>query len=319
MKNLILKFVLISAGAMLCFMLVNIGFGVAQEPTNPQQNLENYLGEFCFDGKVSEMSSNQITKTYIKTTNDFFNENIEYIMTHIDEDFPAPTLDGYENSSAKGLCKDDDYSCKMLAVCQGNRSAYCLAVNLTGINPNKYNSAGYDLAKLDSSKFNYLRYSYFCYHAALNSKKNDVLEESGQSILARCPDSCEENDDACEELQSHPICRAKSRCGTAQTPECQADIDQLVLAENQGFTLAGLSTSVSEKVSAIENELNRAKNALDTTVDTYSQLQSAWKMHLNYVDVFQALVKYRDHLVDIRQQTDNFPSRFIDATTTKCL
>ncbi len=75
---------------------------------------------------------------------------------------------------------------------------------------------------------------------------------------------------------------------------------------------------VSSRMDAINREIPAAKQALDKTLAAYDQLRLAWPMHKQYVNIYKALTTYRDKLAELRSQTDTFPSRFIDVTTTKC-
>ncbi|MGL5831174.1 MAG: hypothetical protein ACRCZE_03430, partial [Candidatus Altimarinota bacterium] len=92
------------------------------------------------------------------------------------------------------------------------------------------------------------------------------------------------------------------------------------ILKNYGYdySVTVIGSNLAEKSAQIEQEVARAKRALDFTLDAYSQLQDAWKLHVKYIDIYQELVKYRDNLVAVRKQTDVFPFRFIDATTTQC-
>jgi hypothetical protein len=75
---------------------------------------------------------------------------------------------------------------------------------------------------------------------------------------------------------------------------------------------------VSAKLEAITREKVAAKEALDQTLSAYNELRVAWPMHKEYMTIYASLLKYRDKLVEVRHQVESFPSKFIDATTTKC-
>ena len=75
---------------------------------------------------------------------------------------------------------------------------------------------------------------------------------------------------------------------------------------------------ISGRQDAIEREIDSAKQTLDVTLATYDELKTAWAMHIRYVEIYESLVKYRDKMVEIRDQVEDFPSKFIDATTTMC-
>ncbi|MBU0668203.1 hypothetical protein KJ951_00510 [Patescibacteria group bacterium] len=77
-------------------------------------------------------------------------------------------------------------------------------------------------------------------------------------------------------------------------------------------------TTYSIRQGAIEREKNTAKRALDQTLSAYDELKTAWLMHKKYIEIYEALLTYRDKMVEIRHQVEEFPAKFIDATTTKC-
>lgn len=75
---------------------------------------------------------------------------------------------------------------------------------------------------------------------------------------------------------------------------------------------------ISARLDAIDREIKTAKRALDQTLAAYEELKTAWPMHQRYIEIYEQLVKYRDKMVEVRHQVEEFPSKFIDATTTKC-
>lgn len=78
------------------------------------------------------------------------------------------------------------------------------------------------------------------------------------------------------------------------------------------------SMEMSARLDAVTREIDSAKQTLDVTLATYNELKTAWAMHKRYVEIYESLVKYRDKMVEIRHQVEDFPSKFIDATTTMC-
>ncbi|HMR01408.1 MAG TPA: hypothetical protein PKA32_03390 [Candidatus Gracilibacteria bacterium] len=75
---------------------------------------------------------------------------------------------------------------------------------------------------------------------------------------------------------------------------------------------------VSARVDAINREIDVAKRALDQTLSAYNELKTAWPMHVRFIEIYQDLVKYRDKMIEVRHQVEEFPAKFIDATTTAC-
>lgn len=74
----------------------------------------------------------------------------------------------------------------------------------------------------------------------------------------------------------------------------------------------------SWRIDAIDREVTTAKRALDQTLSAYDELKTAWPMHQRYIKIYESLVKFRDKMVEIRHQIEEYPSKFIDATTTMC-
>jgi hypothetical protein len=75
---------------------------------------------------------------------------------------------------------------------------------------------------------------------------------------------------------------------------------------------------ISSRLDALTREKSDSKNALDQTLSAYNELRTAWPMHKKYMEIYKSLLKFRDKMVEIRNQVEDFPSKFIDATTTKC-
>ncbi len=76
--------------------------------------------------------------------------------------------------------------------------------------------------------------------------------------------------------------------------------------------------AVSGRVAKIDREISASKQALDVTLATYDELKTAWTMHKRYIKIYENLVIFRDKMAEIRHQVEEFPSKFIDATTTMC-
>lgn len=314
-------------------MLVGVKPGKADEPALLPYDSNSFVDYFCFEGKVAKMDVSDLVNEYSKRTNDFFNEKIAAIMADPNNNVPNPSLDDYAEVG-NGLCTNigqGDLTCQSIAVCNPNTSnpdklvnnhPYCLAVDLLGVPPVKYDH--YDYSKL--SKMPNMQYSYFCYVAALDRKRQEIYDSTPQGILAKCGNS---------EFADEDICKIKSQLDSETDIKKKADLrEKLAYQLNQkGWwstsyrgaitsltaNIIDLSDATAERIKFIDEEEARAKIALDQTLDAYSQLKSAWQLHVKYMDVFAELVKYRDYLVQIRKQADYFPLKFIDATTTKCL
>lgn len=68
----------------------------------------------------------------------------------------------------------------------------------------------------------------------------------------------------------------------------------------------------------IDREFASAKKALDTGLKAYSELLTQYPLHLEYEKTIKLLVKYYDHLTDVRKKVDTYPTRFQDVTTQDC-
>ncbi len=83
-------------------------------------------------------------------------------------------------------------------------------------------------------------------------------------------------------------------------------------------SITSITANLAIRQRNIDDEIPAAKEALDQTLSAYDQLRTAWPMHQQYKEIYKNLETYRDDLVNVRQQTDTFPSKFIDVTTTQC-
>lgn len=68
----------------------------------------------------------------------------------------------------------------------------------------------------------------------------------------------------------------------------------------------------------INKELTASRSALDSVLRAYSELLIQYPMHLEYQKTLKLLVKYYDHLSDVRKKVDTYPARFQDVTTANC-
>lgn len=307
----ILFYISVLGIAGLTLVIINFASGTASIATKPDSNLNYYVKNFCFGGQFNQMDTSDVMKGYLKQTNNFFNKNIAKIMKNPETMDPIPTLDDY-NKNKLTLCNDPtDTTCRTIAVCQNNSSAYCVGVNTLGFDGRNLYKYNYN----ELQKIKNLQYSYFCYKEVLGAKSNDIQEETGQRALAKCdlPNSPYKNNDICALKQ-----KVDQATNSQDKQKAQASLD--LMLQNYGYSknITGIDSSIVNRSNAIATEIKRSKQVLDATLSAYSQLQMAWKLHVKYIDIYNALVKYRDALVKIRKQTDQFPLRFIDATTTRC-
>lgn len=324
MKKILLILPVGLLASLLVVMIVSTAFG--QAGTAPAvHNADSYVNNFCFDGKVANMDVPDLTKKYTDMTNKFFNTAIAYIMTHPTEEIPSIDLNDYDTKGG-GLCKGAkgvDLACQAIALCKDNASAYCVGITLLGFSPERY--LNYDDFVLKNN-YPQLKYSYFCYLAALNSKRDSIYDGTPQAILAKCDNG--------SEFADKSVCDLKKQMDQEKDPSKKAVLQNQLYTKlgemnywtgakgalsSLTLTIVDLTDQSVQRVKFIDDEIRRSKQALDQTLDAYSQLKTAWNMHVKYMDTFADLVKYRDYLVAIRKQTDTFQFKFIDATTTKCL
>ncbi len=337
MKHKVIYTSAVFLGALVLLMLIGVVTGRSQSnnPTPPNTPLE-FVKQFCFDGKVDQMDVKDLSNTYAKETNKYFNDRIAAIMTKPDEAVPTPDLNDYPKKGG-ALCKSptgekNDMACQSIAVCNPvgagadtnpQNHPYCLAVTLLGFPTTKMSNYNWERLKTIQP----LKYSYFCYQAALDLKREAIYDGTPQGILAKC--------DPQNQNPKETICQLKLQLDKEKDPAKRAELEKDLayeLDQNRWWstslrgaatsltgTLIDVTDSTARRIQFIDEEIIRAKTALDQTLDAYSQLKTAWQMHVRYMDIFAELVQYRDHLVSIRKQTDAFPFRFIDATSTKCL
>lgn len=68
----------------------------------------------------------------------------------------------------------------------------------------------------------------------------------------------------------------------------------------------------------IDKDAKDARIVLEGAVNVYKEFQSAYPMHKKYTEIIGNLTKYKIALGKIREQTDTFPLRFVDATSDQC-
>jgi len=83
-------------------------------------------------------------------------------------------------------------------------------------------------------------------------------------------------------------------------------------------TILDVSTKQTAKYNEINTELIRAKKALDATLQAYNELKIAYPMHVQYQETIKNLTQYNKKMSKLRQEIEQLPGKFIDATTTEC-
>jgi len=272
------------------FMAVNAVIGKAAGPTVPA-GLPKYY--YCQPGGFeSKKTGEWITPLY----NDYSKDTEEMM-----EDYHEKINDAFngfiykmitEETAAAGSgtvaplgqppkpVSDTDPSLKPCP--DGNYSTYCVGMML----------------------LNNETWGYLAYRRALECRKNSIFESSQEEgawnkwiETTTCLGGEHDSGD-------------KVTC----TPEQEAQMEKEIKGRYQGQK----ALMISARLEAITREKSSAKRALDQTLSAYNELRTAWPMHKKYMEIYKSLTKYRDKMVEIRKQVEEFPSKFIDATTTKC-
>ncbi len=310
--------------------------GIAQNNENiPPVNSANFINAFCFDGQIDQMDIKDLQEMYLEKTNEYFNQKIKDVLQDERDEAPTPNLDEYDKLGGN-LCTssgDSDLTCKSIAVCNPNKQVdenqdyanhpYCVGVTLLGLPPAKFDHYNYQRLQ----EIEQLKYSYFCYYSALNLKRDAIYDGTPQGILDKCnTDNPFKNEKVCT-LQS----QISQENDSEKKEELKGQLNQELTKQMVGYgymdddtpdpgnSIISYMNYTANRINFIDDEIEKAKLALDQTLDAYSQLKTSWQLHIRYIDIFNNLVKYRDQLVNIRQQTDVFPMKFVDATTTRCL
>jgi len=87
---------------------------------------------------------------------------------------------------------------------------------------------------------------------------------------------------------------------------------------DQGTNALEVLRNQSSKAMRIDKESQDAKAVLEATVAAYNEFRLAYPMHRKYQEILKQLTKYKQILKDIRLRVAEFPTRFIDVSTTQC-
>lgn len=93
-----------------------------------------------------------------------------------------------------------------------------------------------------------------------------------------------------------------------------AQVDGLSPTQTQTETF----DNIYDQSRRIDRELVDAKKAFEASITVYQELQTAFPLHMQFEDMKDALIKYRDRLVEIRKKVDEFPHRFTNSTSDAC-
>lgn len=94
--------------------------------------------------------------------------------------------------------------------------------------------------------------------------------------------------------------------------------NKIDIPEEGDIDITSLSTSTMNKNYEINNEIDRAKKALDVALATYNEMSATYQQHLEYEILIKNLTKYNKKVIEFREEVEKLPPKFIDATTTQC-
>lgn len=76
--------------------------------------------------------------------------------------------------------------------------------------------------------------------------------------------------------------------------------------------------SAANRLATIQNELVNSKRALDATVSAYHEFRMAYPLHIEYANIIERIKIFRDNLAALRREIEQFPAKFIDASSPDC-
>jgi hypothetical protein len=160
------------------------------------------------------------------------------------------------------------------------------------------------------------------YHTRINDLFNAKLQllekgEKGPGI-SKIPSG-----DECEEKNYTTFCLATTAAKEyKQYNDALSKRKTYVKIESEegvAITLEKATTAIVSQTNEINIELQRAKRALDTALKTYNEISIAHRMHLQYQNIIESLTKYKNKVNKLYNEVEPYPSKFVDATTNKCL
>lgn len=79
-----------------------------------------------------------------------------------------------------------------------------------------------------------------------------------------------------------------------------------------------LFTDISLREESIEKEIEHARNAMEETMKIYDEFKTAYPVHKKYEEIIKSLNRYKVAIKNVREEVEEFPGRFIDATSPIC-
>jgi hypothetical protein len=282
MKNNRITISLIFLGAVMVSMMVMAVLTKAADSSslNPYDN--------------PDLNMDDIVTLYHTNMNDAFNNYIKMMMKNLEKNPDDPNGKPYKEDGTPFTVEDclDPANSK-------NYSTFCVAVNLVGGNTDNCNIPTppptivlpSDMQKLCSLDKNALALKgYLNFSAAMKKRTTQIFKTSQEKSAYVDAMTC-----------LGGVCDQETKDKAQVTYQTQKALE------------------VSADLNFANQEIKFAKNTLDQTLSAYDQLRVAWPIHKKYIEIYADLEKYRDKIVEIRHQTDLYPKKFIDLTTTACI
>ncbi len=171
-----------------------------------------------------------------------------------------------------------------------------------------------DSSKYGRDNYNKVSDAIVAYHKNVNQIFNDKIKllVSGDGVM--------DFDENCPAANASTYCLAQEV--VSEYIEFQKGLDDHMLyAVDAGDDLLYIS-SVTEQAKArytmIEVERGYAMEIMDLALAAYNELQIAYPLHHKYEEIIDSLDTYNSKLAKWRDSASEWPSDFIDVSTTEC-
>lgn len=162
------------------------------------------------------------------------------------------------------------------------------------------------------------------YHRDMNTLFNDsvrlMIAGKGEKVPPENPNECQNDIDDETHFNVSTYCTAmRASQQFFWYKEALLQERSRVALHASGSQQTDVILEQSIKLRAIDEELDNAKRAMDLTLQAYDELRLAYPLHRAFQKTAADLRTYRDALKVLKQKTDEFPMRFLDATSSLCL
>ncbi|KKT02539.1 MAG: hypothetical protein UV80_C0002G0006 [Candidatus Peregrinibacteria bacterium GW2011_GWF2_43_17] len=156
------------------------------------------------------------------------------------------------------------------------------------------------------------------YHENINKIFNDKLE-----IMVEAEDPITEppsDDSPCTDENVSTYCVAES--AIVEYMDFLAGLQEHAAyatdASQASTTISEMTEYAASRSQIISLEKEYALKALDMALAVYNEFQIMYPLHKEYQDIIKVLESYNSALADFRTTLAEWPSDFIDASTTDC-